>query len=189
MWVVLCAEEAALGIFNLAEVEFYEVPSLELAGGLDSAQTLRARRGRSIFGLADGRYFRVGSLLSGGGAGCYCFGGGGGGGCCGGLELNFFGGDVGFADGFSFQAVGFLDKVVSGGYRYERGLWIYDSPLRLRRQWGSLDIFGSFHGSRRPCRRSSRARHMSYSDGGLILVKKWEDATAPTLHAAGRVAY
>lgn len=108
MWIVLYAEEAALGIFNLAEVEFYEVPSLELAGGLDSAQSLRARRGRSIFGLADGRYLRVCSFLGGGGAGCYCFGGDGGGGGGGGLELNFFGGDVGFADCFSFQAVGFL---------------------------------------------------------------------------------
>lgn len=117
MWVVLCAEEAALGIFNLAEVEFYEVFSLELAGRLDSAQTLRARRGRSIVGLADGRYLRVGSLLSSGGTGRYCFGGDGSGGrgCCGGLELNFFGGNVGFADSFGFQAVSFLDKAVSGG--------------------------------------------------------------------------
>lgn len=73
MRVVLRAEEAALGVSDLAEVEFYEVFSLELAGGLDGARALGAGGGRGIIGLADGRYLRVGSLLSGGGAGRYCF--------------------------------------------------------------------------------------------------------------------
>lgn len=54
MRVVLCAEEAALGVSDLAEVEFYEVFSLELAGGLDGARALGARGGWGIFGLADG---------------------------------------------------------------------------------------------------------------------------------------
>lgn len=103
MWVVLCAEEPALGVSDLAEVEFDKVLPLELACGLDGAWPGGAG---GIVGFANGGYLRVGPLLGGGGTG---FGRG-----DGGLGLDLFGGKMGFADGLGFETVGFLDELISG---------------------------------------------------------------------------
>lgn len=102
MWIILRAEEATLGVSDLAEVEFDEVLPLELAGGLDSTWSGGAG---DIVRFADGGYLRVCPLLRGSGAG---YGGGGW------LGLGLFGGEVGFTDGFGFEAVGFLEELISG---------------------------------------------------------------------------
>lgn len=97
MWVVLRAEEPALGVSDLAKVEFDEVLPLKLAGGLDGAWPGGAG---GIVGFANRGYLRVGPFLGGSGTG---FGGGDGG-------LGYlFGGEVGFADGLGFETVGFLE--------------------------------------------------------------------------------
>lgn len=102
VWVVLGAEKAALCVCHAREVIVYVVAAGKLAGRLDG---VRACCCGTCGGVADIRALGVGALLgcsasstTGYCGGWWCF-----------FRGGFFGGDVGFSDGFGFKAVGFLD--------------------------------------------------------------------------------
>lgn len=101
--------------------------------------------------------------------------------------MGFFGGDVGFADGFGFQAVGFLDKVVNGhicekvrrkGFGFTIlcfALGVSEAPSTFSAAFAAADA-DRVEGRSEP-------DILTYVGGRSCGV--WGDATAPTLHASG----